>query len=173
MPSDPWCSCSWRPSSPRGLWRPLGHFFGATGNASAVTGAALAIGVAVALLQRLRPDRALLPSLGLGGLIATAASLATSLGLCGLLTLSGVAVAIASLARWLFPRVPSSLDGLSRRHKALTALYVVAVLASLTSVVRVSVFMGDPARVDMQVSKTPIVPSISTTTPIRHRSCSS
>lgn len=135
----------------QGLWRPLGHVLGWTGDARAITVVALAIGLVVVIVQRLRPERALLPSLGGGGLVAVGASLGLSLGLAGLLALCGVVVAMAFLVRWISPRLPSSLDGLARRHKVLTALYVAMALASLISVGRVSVFMGDASRVDMQV----------------------
>lgn len=135
----------------QGLWRPLVHLFGAVGNASAVTGAALAIGATAVLVQRLRPRRARLASLGSCGLLALVATVGLSLGTPGLLTLLCVAAAAATVVSWLLPRIPSSLDGLARRHRALTALYMVAVLASLVSTTRVSVFMGDPARVELQV----------------------
>lgn len=134
-----------------GLWRPLTHVFGAGGRASAVTGASLAIALVVAAARRARPEGGPLASLGVGGAIAAGASVVLHLGRPGLVTLACVAVVVTLLTRWLFPRVPSSLDGLARRHKALTALYVVAVLASLVATARLSVFMGDPSRVDQQV----------------------
>ena len=135
----------------QGLWRPLVHVFGPAGDAAAVTGAAVAIGLAVVLARCLRPRRARLLSFGLGGLVAAGATAGLALGLAGLLTLLSVAAVAALLAQRLFPRIPPSLDGLARRHKALTALYVLAALVSFVSVARVSVFMGDPSRVDHQV----------------------
>jgi Glycosyltransferase family 87 len=134
-----------------GVWRPLTHLFGLTGSASAVTGAALVIGGAIALAQRLRAGLRVPASLGLGALVAVAASVGLSLGLPGVLTLAVVTAAITSLAWWLFPRIPTSFDGLAPRNRALAALYVVAVLAAVVSTARVSVFMGDASRVDMQV----------------------
>lgn len=133
----------------QGLWRPLVHALGAAGNASAITAAALAITAAAVLTQRLHRSR--LWSIASGALIAAGTSATLSLGLPGLLTLLCVALAVTSLLSWLHPRLPSSLDGLARRHKALTTLYLMAVLASLVSTTRVSIFMGDPTRVDLQV----------------------
>jgi hypothetical protein len=126
------------------------HVFGPAGDAASVTGAAVAIGLAVVLARCLRPRRALL-SFGLGGLVAAGATVGLALGLAGLLTLLSVAVVAALLAQRLFPRIPPSLDGLARRHKVLTALYVLVALVSFVSVARVSVFMGDPTRADHQV----------------------
>src|SRR5579885_2283181 len=109
----------------QGLWRPLVHVFGSSGKAGTVTGAALAISGALAIVQRLRPGRAPLLSLAIGGLAALGAAVGLSLGLAGLLTLLSVAAAISILLHWLPPRLPAALDGLARRHKLLTALYVV------------------------------------------------
>ena len=133
-----------------GLWRPLVYVLGPSGKASAVTGAALAVSCAIVVVQRLRPGRAPLLSLALGGLIAVGASGGLSLGLPGLLTLLSVAAAIAFLVRWLSPRLPSALDGLAKRHKLLTALYVALALSAVASTARLSIFIGDPTRVDQQ-----------------------
>ncbi len=135
----------------QGLWRPIVHVFGPAGDAGSVTGAAVVIAVAVVLVRCLRPRGAHLLSLGLGGLIAAGASVSLSLGLAGLLTLLGVVAVTGLLAQRLFPRLPASFDGLAGRHKVLTSLYGVAALVSLVSVARVSIFMGDPARVDQQI----------------------
>lgn len=134
-----------------GLWRPMVHVFGPAGDAGAVTSAAVAIAVAVVLVRCLRPRLAQLLSLGLGGLVAAGASVSLSLGLAGLLTLLSVAAVTGLLAQRVFPRIPSTLDGLAGRHKALTALYMAAALVAFVSVARVSIFMGDPTRVDQQV----------------------
>ena len=134
-----------------GLWRPMVHVFGPAGDAGAVTSAAVAIAVAVVLVRCLRPRLAQLLSLGLGGLVAVGASVSLSLGLAGLLTLLSVAAVTGLLAQRVFPRIPSTLDGLAGRHKALTALYMAAALVAFVSVARVSIFMGDPTRVDQQV----------------------
>jgi hypothetical protein len=133
------------------LWRPLVHVFGPAGEAASITGAALAVSGAVVLVRRLRPGPAPSLSLAVGGLVAAVLSAGLSLGLPGLLTLLTVAATTALLVRRLFPRLPLSLDGLARRHKASTALYVVVALFSLVSLARVSVFMGDPTRGDQQV----------------------
>lgn len=135
----------------QGLWRPMVHLFGPAGDAGSVTGAAVAIGLAVVLVRRLGPRRAQRLSFAPGGLLALAATLGLGLGLAGLLTLLSVAVVAALLAQRLFPGLPPSLDGLARRHKVLTALYGLAALVSFVSVARVSIFMGDPTRVEHQV----------------------
>ena len=134
-----------------GLWRPMVHVFGPAGDAGAVTSAAVAIAVVLVLVRCLRPRLAQLLSLGLGGLVAVGASVSLSLGLAGLLTLLSVAAVTGLLAQRVFPRIPSTLDGLAGRHKALTALYMAAALVAFVSVARVSIFMGDPTRVDQQV----------------------
>jgi hypothetical protein len=135
----------------QGLWRPLAHVLGAAGDARAISGAALAIGLVIAVVRRLRPESALRASLGAGALFAVLTSVALSLGFAGFLALCAAAAAVASLAHWIAPRLPSSLDGLGRRHKVLSALYVVVALVSLVSVTRVSVFMGDASQTNMQV----------------------
>lgn len=135
----------------QGLWRPMVHVFGPAGDAASVTGAAVASAVAIVLVRCLRPRRAQLLSLGTGGLVAAGASVSLSLGLAGLLTLLSVTVVTGLLVQRLFPRIPASLDGLARRHKLLTSLYGAVALVSLVSVTRVSIFMGDPTRVDQQV----------------------
>jgi hypothetical protein len=135
----------------QGLWRPVVHLLGPAGDAGLVTGAAVAIAVAVVLVRCLRPRRAQLLSFGLGVLVAIGATVGLSLAVAGLLTLLSVALLTSLLAQRLFPRIPSSLDGLARRHKGLTVLYAVVALLSFVSVARVSIFMGDPARIDYQV----------------------
>ena len=69
-------------------------------------------------------------SLALGGLVAIGAAVGLSLGVAGLLALLCVAVATAFLAERLPPRLPPAMNGLARRHKLLTALYVVVALAA-------------------------------------------
>ncbi len=132
-----------------GAWRPLGHVSGAAGDAVPVTCAALAVAAITVLSGRLRRDMAWLPPLA-GGLTATAATAALSLGAAGLLTLLAVAALSAPLTRLLPPRLPPALDGLAARNKGLTALYLAAALISVVSVARVSTFIGDPSRVDLQ-----------------------
>lgn len=134
-----------------GLWRPLVHVFGPWGDAGTVTGAALAISGVIVVVQGLRPARALRLSLAAGGLVAIGAALGGSLGPPGVLTLLCVAAAMAMLMRWLPPRLPSALDGLARRHRWLTVLYVVLALSAVVTTARLSIFMGDPTRVDQQV----------------------
>lgn len=132
----------------QGLFLPLVHFLGPGGSAERVTGSALAIAAIVVLAPRLRLGRAPRPLL-LGGLLAALASVSLSLGLAGLVTLLVVAAAIAWLEPWLSPRLPAAIDGLAARHRWLTALYVVFALAAVVSTARLSVFIGDPTRVDM------------------------
>lgn len=135
----------------QGLWRPMVHVFGPAGDAGSITGAAAAISLAVALVRRLRWGRSDMLSFGSGVLVAVGATVGLALGLAGLVTLLSVAAASWLLVQRLFPTIPPSLDGLARRYKALTSLYVLAALWSLVSVLRVSVFMGDPTRVEHQV----------------------
>jgi hypothetical protein len=134
----------------QGLWRPLVHVFGPAGSSGVVTAAALVISAAVALIQALRPRGTPLLSLGLGFLIAASASAGWSLGWAGLLTLLVTASALAFLLRWLFPRLPAALDGLAKRHRVLTGIYVLVALLTVVSTARVSIFMGDSTRVDLQ-----------------------
>jgi hypothetical protein len=134
----------------QGLFRPLVHVVGPAGSAERITGAALAIGALLALAPRLRPGRAPWHSLLLGGLAAAAASLGLSLGLAGLLTLLAVALANAWLAHWLPPRLPAAFDGLARRRPRSTALYALFALLAVVSTARLSIFIGDPSRADLQ-----------------------
>ena len=132
-----------------GLWRPLVHVFGPAGSAGRVTASALAIGAVVALVRHLRPAGPPWRPLLLGGLLAVGASLGSSLGLAGLVTLLAVAGALAGLVPWLSSRLPAAFDGLAARHKVLTTLYLVVALASVASVARLSIFIGDPSRSDL------------------------
>jgi len=133
-----------------GLWRPLLHLGGRSGTASAVTFSALAVSGTIGVVQALRPKQTPLLSLALSGLVAIAASVGLSLGWPGFLTLLIVAAAIAFLLPRLSARLPSTLDGLAKRHKLLFALYVVLALAAVTKTAQLSIFIGDPTRTDMQ-----------------------
>lgn len=128
-----------------GLWLPLVHVLGPSGDAAAVTIIALAIGGAIAVVHALRPARAGLWSLAAGAAIAVGATLAASLGPAGMLTLLTVAVALAWLVGWLTPRLPPALDGLARRHRWTTALYV-AVYSALQSALAIGVSLWLIAR---------------------------
>jgi hypothetical protein len=134
----------------QGLWRPLVHVFGPAGGAEKVTLAALLIAVIVIVARQGRLGRAPWLPLVLGAVAAALTSVGLSLGLPGLLTLLAVAAANAWLARWLPPRLPAALDGLAGRHPRLTALYACFALLSVVSIARLSIFIGDPARVDLQ-----------------------
>ncbi len=137
-----------------GLWRPLLHVLGSAGDASAITLWSLATGAVIAIVRarRRRHDRrAGLIALAVGCVVAVGASVGASLGLGGALTLLCVAGAIAPLTGWLSARLPAALDGLAGRHRGLTALYVALALMSIVSTARLSVFMGDSARVEHQV----------------------
>ena len=135
----------------QGLWRPLVHVLGPAGTAGHVTGSALVIGGAMALVTAWNPARTPLLALGVGALVAIGASFGFSLGLPGLLTLMIVTIAMGFLMRRLFTQLPTSLDGLAKRHKLLTALYVLLAVASVVSSARLSIFIGDSSRVEQQV----------------------
>lgn len=128
----------------QGLFGPLVHVFGPSGRSGSITGAALAIAVAIVFVRRLRY------ALAVGASVAVGATIGLSLGLPGLLALLGVATAIAPLVQWLHPRLPSVLDGLARRRPVLATLYVALSLSAVVSTARVSIFIGDSARVDQQ-----------------------
>lgn len=133
-----------------GLWRPLVHVFGSSGKASAVTYSALAVSGTIVVIQMIRAGKAPRLSLALGGLFAIGASVGLSLGLAGLLTLLGVAAAIAFLVERLPSRLPPALDGLAKRRKVLFSLYVVLAMATVVKTAQLSIFMGDHTRVDQQ-----------------------
>ena len=133
-----------------GVWRPLVHIFGPNGNAVTVTGAALATASIIVFAWRLAANLRLWLPLVAGGLSALAVSTILSLGMAGLLTLIIVTAAIASLVRWLPERLPPALDGILMRSKALSILYLIVALFSIVSVARVSTFIGDPTRGDLQ-----------------------
>lgn len=134
----------------QGLWRPLGHAFGAAGSAHLITGSALAIGAIGALVRPLvrdaRPWIYAVP----GALAALALSGVLSLGPGGLGALLAVAALTGWLHGWLPPRLPAALDGLARRERGLTVLYGLIALAGVVSLARVSIFMGDPTAVELQ-----------------------
>jgi len=134
----------------QGVWRPLLHIFGPSGKASAVTVSALAVSGTIVVARALRPKQIPLAALALGGVVALAASIGWSLGLPGLLTLLFVAAAIALLLPRLSAQLPTTLDGLARRHRLLFALYVVLALATVTKTAQLSIFIGDPSRTDLQ-----------------------
>lgn len=134
----------------QGAWRPLVHVFGPAGTAGAVTVAATTIAVTTSVLQALRPSRRPLLLLGLGGIVAVAATVGWSLGTAGLLTLLLTAAAMAFLLHWMVPQLPASLDGLVTRHKVLAGLYVLIALTAVMSTTRLSIFMGDATQVDKQ-----------------------
>lgn len=135
----------------QGVWRPLVHVFGAAGSAASVTGAALVVAASLALACHLPLGVASRRPWLFGGPVAVVASLGLSLGLPGLLTQLVVVATLGPSLPWLAARLPDSFDGLARRRPRTTALYVVVALAALVSTARLSVFIGDPSRVDMQM----------------------
>lgn len=135
----------------QGLWRPLAHFLGQSGTAEGVTEGALVIGGATVGIRILSPDRSSWLSRVLGLFVAAGVTFGLSPGPAGLITLLVVAAAMEAVVLWLPGRLPAALDGLANRHKRLTALYVLVALLTLFSTLRVSIFMGDPTRVDCQV----------------------
>lgn len=132
-----------------GLWRPLLHAFGPVGTSGRETLASLAVAASVVIGWRARPDRASAPFVA-GAAGAVAASTGLGLGAPGLLSLGGVAAALAWVVPRLSSRLPAAMEGLARRHAALTGLYVLVALSSVVATARLSVFVGDPARVEMQ-----------------------
>lgn len=144
------CALVIAPVLAHGLWRPLLHVFGSSGGAGAITVAALAISGVMAGTRALRPSLASLPLLALGALVAVSATLGLALGLPGLLTLLAVAAAVFFLVQRLPAQLPTTLDGLARRHKILSALYALLALAAVIKTAQLAVYMGDPSRPDMQ-----------------------
>lgn len=145
------CAALLAPVIAHGLWRPLVHALGPGGNASAVTLAALAVGGTIAVAQGFCKRLTSFALLLLGGLISVVATVGGSLGLPGLLTLLIVSVTSAFFLKELSARLPAALDGLAGRHTLLCALYTLLALASVVKTAHLSIFMGDPSRVDRQV----------------------
>ncbi len=138
----------------QGVWRPLQHLLGSTGQAGQaglITGAALAVCATVFFVQLLRPRQTPLLASALGSVVAIAAALGCGLGLPGLLTLLIVAAALAFFLQRLSAQLPTSLDGLARRHKLLFVLYFVLALFAVVKTAQLSMFIGDSARLDRQV----------------------
>lgn len=134
-----------------GMWRPLLHVFGSSGKATSLTFSALAVSGTIVVLQVLGAGKAALLSLALGGLVAVGASAGLSLGLPGFLTLLIVAAVTSFLLPRLYARLPTTLDGLAKRHKILFAVYAVLALAAVVKTAQLSIFIGDSTRVDQQV----------------------
>lgn len=148
------CAFLLAPVIAHGLWRPLLHFFGPSAKASgagAITLCALAVSAAILIARELRPKQAPLHSLVLGGLVAIGASVGLRLGVPGFMTLLTVAVVLAFLLPPLSARLPTSLDGLARRHKLLFGVYVLPALFAVIKTASLCTFIGDPARADLQV----------------------
>lgn len=132
-----------------GLWHPLVHVLGPSGDAVTITGVSLILAALVVVgYHLLRGQSPWLPLL-LGGLGAAGCTLTFSLGAPGLLSLVVVAAATAWLMPILYPQLPPEWDGLAQRHQFLTLLYAAAALVAVTSTARLSTFMGDPTRVDL------------------------
>ncbi len=133
-----------------GLWRPLVHVFGPAGDAATITLTTLTMSATIVGARTLTPGQTT-PALALAALLAVGATVGLGLGLAGLLTLLIVALTVTLLLPRLISRLPSALDGLGKRHKLLTALYVLLAAPALISTARLSIFMGDPNQVDDQV----------------------
>jgi len=144
-------ACLLAPIVAHGLWRPLAHAFGAAGTAQAITGAALAIALACAVAGWLGGGKTLWIPVLVGGVVTVALVVGLSLGVAGLGALVPVAGLTTGLVSWLPPRLPAALDGLARRHRLLTVLYLLVALVSVASTARLSIFIGDPTAVDDQV----------------------
>lgn len=145
------CTFLLAPVIAQGVWRPLIHFLGPSGDSAAITAAALVICGAVIVSGKLPKRHGLLLSLATGGLLSLLATLGFSLGLPGLLTLLIVAAAIGLLYPRLSARLPVTLDGLAKRHKVLFALYALLALAAVVKTAQLGIFIGDATRVDQQV----------------------
>jgi len=145
------CAFLLAPVITHGVWRPLVHVLGPSGDAAAVTGAGLAVSGVAIVVHMLRPRRAPLLALASSGLAAVAATVGCSLGLAGLLAVLGVAAAIACGVPCLSARLPTTLDGLASRRKVLCTLYVLLSLAAVVKTAQLSIFIGDASRVDQQV----------------------
>lgn len=133
----------------QGLWRPTAHLFGTTASSAHVTLASLLVAGSVTVAAWLRPDapsRAMLA----GGVTAVLSAAALTTGSAGLVALLGVAAVLGSVAPRMASRLPGTMDGLLARHPRWSVAYVFSALVAMVSVARVSVFMGDPSRVDMQ-----------------------
>lgn len=134
----------------QGLWRPLTHFLGGSGDAAGVTGAALVLAGVTLGVRLIERKRATLQSLVVGGVVAFVASGVLALESAGFLTLMIVMGLLTRLFQWLPPRLPAAFDGLAIRHVKLTALYALMAVLAVVSMARVSIFIGDATRVELQ-----------------------
>lgn len=135
----------------QGIWLPLARSLGSGGDALHLTAAALTIHLLSALTRRLGGARALWLGPVVAGLASVAFGFGLSLGLAGLSALLTVAVVSSWLLRALPPQLPEVLDGLAGRARGLTVLYVLVAGLTLWTTARLSVFIGDPTQVSLQV----------------------
>lgn len=143
-------ACLLAPVLAQGLFRPLGHLLGPRGGAGSVTLGALALGLALSAARAHPLGRRRGALLLLGALLAVPLVLARSLGAPGFLALLAVAALTEVLLRYLAARLPAALDGLAVRHKVLAGLYLLFALAGVVGTARLSTYVGDPSRVDLQ-----------------------
>lgn len=140
----------------QGLWRPLCHLLNAppasASDSAFVTVSALSVAVAalVSAVAGSKHQRWLVGACG--GLTAALSALLFGLGGAALVSLVCVAAAAAFLFQYLPPRLPQALDGLMIKRKILTLFYILGVLFSVWMGARLSVFMGEPRSVELQVA---------------------
>ena len=135
----------------QGLDRPLASLFHAKPNGISATVAALGVALfgcfVAAIRENVKP-----------GVLFAATNLATigigfGFGLHGpgFGALVVVASCTTALAHRFLAELPPAIDGILTRHWKLSACYIVMALLTIVQVARVSVFMGDPTRTDLQI----------------------
>ncbi|MEZ4426813.1 MAG: glycosyltransferase family 87 protein [Nannocystaceae bacterium] len=147
----------------QGLDRPLASLAGSSPSGVALTVGGLVVALLGWLLTAACVERRRQLPWAATVVVAIAVGLAVDAHPPGVAALVAAAMSAVGLARWLPPRTPPAVDGLIRRHRALTGGYVLFALLSIVQVSRVSVFMADPARTDAQ-----IIPGIEF---LEHHSC--
>lgn len=131
----------------QGAWLPMVHLAGPSGDAAHLTLAAVVIAATMAVGAGVH-STALAGALGAA--VALTASIAASLEPAGAAALALVVAANTALQHGLPPRLPSALAGLATANRTVAALYLVLASGAVVSTARVSVFMGDPTRSDLQ-----------------------
>lgn len=143
-------------------WRLVATALRTDGDAVRITGSALLVGGIVWAVRALWSGAGgrWIPGVvcGLAALVIAAVvgagdSASTAAAAASLL---GVAAFSGLLAPWMVQRLPRELDGLARRHRLLTGLFVIASAAAVVQTARVGSFMGDASR--RELSLVPSVP---------------
>ncbi len=133
----------------QGLWRPLGHVLGPGGTSLGLIGASLIVAGAVVVAARIARGRAAWPLVA-AAVAGIGATRLLAPGTAGLLSLVATGAVIVLLVRHVAPRLPSAFDGLVRQHPWVAAIYALMAVVSVISTARVSVYLGDPDRTDLQ-----------------------